>query len=343
LNVETLVREAAERIRGHVRETPLERSFALSERSGRNVHLKLENVQIGGSFKVRGVLNFLFSLSPAELERGVITASTGNHGLGLAYGAGLVGTSCVVCLPEGTPAHRVEALRRLGPELLVAGSECAETEAFAREEAAARGLVYVPPYNDTRIVGGHGTIGLELLEELGRVDRVFVAVGGGGLISGIGGFLKDAAGATTVVGCLPKNSPVMYDSVLAGRIVDSTVMPTLSDATAGGIEPGAITFALCREYVDDWILVEEDEIAAAMRFVFDEHRIVIEGAAGVAVAGFLQQVEPVTEARSGIAAGAGRASNDVVLLCGGNVDPTLFREIVCGDRGGTARSGGDGR
>jgi len=338
LEVAALVREAAERIRGHVRETPLERSLALSERSGRDVFLKLENVQIGGSFKVRGVLNFLFSLSPAELERGVITASTGNHGLGLAYGAGLVGTSCVVCLPVGTPQHRVDALRRHGPELIVAGSECAETEAFARQEAERRELVYVPPYNDPRIVGGHGTIGLELLQELDRVDRVFVAVGGGGLVSGIGGFLKEAAGSTTVVGCLPKNSPVMYDSIVAGRIVDSTVLPTLSDATAGGIEPGAITFDLCRKYVDDWVLVDEDEIASAMRFVFEEHRLVIEGAAGVAVAGFLRQAA----AGTGAGTGTGGGSNDVVLLCGGNVDLALFREIVCRDGGKAPRRGGDG-
>ena len=228
----------------------------------------------------------------------------------------------------------MEALRRHGPELIAAGSECAETEAFARDEAARRGLVYVPPYNDPRIVGGHGTIGLELLQELDRVDRVFVAVGGGGLVSGIGGFLKEAAGETTVVGCLPKNSPVMYDSIVAGRIVDSTVLPTLSDATAGGIEPGAITFDLCRKYVDDWILVDEDEIASAMRFVFEEHRLIIEGAAGVAVAGFLRQ--------AAAGAGTGGGSNDVVLLCGGNVDLELFREIVCRDGERAPRRGGDG-
>ena len=324
MNVETEVREAEARIRMHIRATPLEPSPALGERSGLDFFLKLENVQRTGSFKVRGVMNRLLTLSPEERARGVITASTGNHGLAVAHGSNLLGIASTVCLPEGVPPHRIDALERLGPEIVVHGSECAETEAFAREEAARRGAVYVPPYNDTKIVGGHGTLAPEIVRELGRVDHVFVAVGGGGLIAGIGGYLKETGAEARVIGCLPANSPVMYDSVRAGRIVESRVLPTLSDATAGGIEPGAITFDLCRKYVDDWVLVEEDEIRAAMKLVFEEHRLVIEGAAGVAVAAFLKTAG--SRAAGSPVALEGR--NAVVLICGGNVDVAAFKKLV---------------
>ena len=319
MKIEPLAVAAEARIRPHVRVTPVERSVALSRVAECDVRLKLENFQTTGSFKIRGVLSKLLSLERDELSRGVITASTGNHGLATAHAAGLLGVRAVIVLPEGANPWRVGALRDSGAELRLHGEECAEAEAWAREEARATGAVYVSPYNDPEVVAGQGTIGLELLREPARMDFLAAAVGGGGLISGVGGVLKERGLSTRVIGCLPENSPAMYDSVRAGRIVASEVRPTLSDSTAGNIEPGAITLDLCRSYVDDWVLVGEEDIRRAVRLVFEEHRMVIEGAAGVAIAGFLGTIDRLE---------LNQDSTAVIIVCGGNVSPDDFEDIV---------------
>ncbi len=313
------VREAEERIRAHVRRTPLVRSEFLSAASGREVYLKLENLQVTGSFKVRGVLNKLLSLTADERSRGVIAASTGNHGLAVAYGADLLEVPATVVLPETADPAKVERLRARAVRVELRGVECAAAESWARAFAESSGMVYVSPYNDPDVVAGQGTIGPELLEELGSVDALFASVGGGGLISGVAGFLAETAAGAHAVGCLPKNSPVMYDSVKAGCIVESPILPTLSDSTAGGVEPGAVTFDLCRRLVDDWVLVEEAEIRRAMGLVKDEQGLLVEGAAGVAVAGLLKAPGHPRNAE-------GR--NAVVIICGGNIDPAVFEDAV---------------
>jgi threonine dehydratase len=313
------VREAEERIRPHVRRTPLVRSESLSAAVGRDAYLKLENLQVTGSFKIRGVLNKLLALEEAERLGGVVTASTGNHGLATAHAAELLGVRATIVLPETADPAKVERLRASGVGVEIRGAECAEAESWARSSAEASGALYVPPYNDPDVVAGQGTIAPEIVEELGRVGAVFASVGGGGMISGVAGFLAETGAGTRAFGCLPRNSPVMYDSVRAGRIVESTVLPTLSDSTAGGVEPGAITFELCRRLVDDWVLVDEAEIGRAMALAFEEHDLVIEGAAGVAVAGLLKMGPEL-----GLAPGA----NVVVIVCGGNIDRGAFEEAV---------------
>lgn len=314
---------AAERlIREHVRETPLERSEALSEAAGCDVRLKLENFQETGSFKVRGALSKMMSMDAAELSRGLITASTGNHGLACAHAASLVGADVEIVLPAGAAGWRVEALRRTGATIHVHGSECTEAEAWARAEAARSGRAYLPPYGDLDILSGHGTISLELIRQSPRIDALSASVGGGGLISGVAGALKDAGRAPVVLGCQPENSPAMYDSIRAGRIVRSEVRPTLSDSTAGNVEDGAVTFGLCRKYVDEWALVSEDDIRGAMELVFDAHHMVVEGAAGVAVAGFLSAARRL---------GLNRDSLAVIMICGGNVGPSEHAGIVLRD------------
>ena len=319
MNIEPMVVAAEHRIRPHVRATPVTRSGTLSELAGCDVLLKLENLQATGSFKVRGAFSKLLALEDDDLAGGVITASTGNHGLATAYAAGALGARAEIVLPERANPWRLDALRATGAELTFYGEECAEAESWARAEAGRTGRVYLPPYSDPEIVAGQGTICLELLREAARIDAVAVAVGGGGLISGVGCVLKERGLATSVVGCLPENSPVMYDSIKAGRIVTSVIRPTLSDSTAGNIEPGAITFDMCRSYVDDWQLVSEKDIARAMRLVFDEQGMVVEGAAGVAVAGFLSAAGRL---------GLNQDSTAVIIICGGNIDPADFEEIV---------------
>lgn len=319
IKVEQEVLSAENRIRSHIRETPLEYSFPLSNLLGMNVYLKLENLQFTGSFKVRGALNKIMSLTKDDRSRGVITASTGNHGMGVAYALKALGEKGIVCLPEIASKQKIEMLKNYGMEIIFFGSECAQTEIHARNISQKKNTVYISPYNDPQIIGGQGTIGLELKRQLDQVDAVFIAVGGGGLISGIAGCLKESGQNTRIIGCSPENSPNMHESVQAGKIVESQDLPTLSDGTAGGMEPDAITFALCQKYVDDWLLISEDEIKNAMKMIFDQHRLVIEGSAGVAVAGLIQSKEKLDLSKE---------ANVVIVICGGNVDINKFKEIV---------------
>jgi len=315
-----LVAEAEARIRPLVRVTPLEHAPTLSEQVGCEVFLKLENVQVTGSFKARGAVNKLLCLGPEERKAGVVTASTGNHALAVAYGVERLGLKGTIFLTENAAPQKVAALRRYPVALRFHGTDCALTEQEARREAERTGAVYISPYNDLDVVAGQGSLAVELEEELGRIDELFVAVGGGGLVAGCAAYLKEGGQQTRVVGCLPAHSPTMYESIKAGRIVEVAVQPTLSDATAGGIEPGALTFPLCLRLVDDWVLVSEEEIRAAMRQVFEQHRLVIEGAAGVAVAGALQFLkrEPPR-----------RGARAVIILCGGNIAIERFKEVAC--------------
>lgn len=319
MNIYDLVFQAEERIRPFIRETPLEYSFYLSKLAECNVYLKLDNLQYTGSFKMRGATNKLLSLSNKERKKGVLAASTGNHGMGVAYGLRRFDIKGEIYLPENSLPQKINMLRDYGAELVFHGDDCAITEAYARTVSTQTGKVFISPYNDEQIIAGQGTLAVELKRQLTNVDAVFVAVGGGGLISGIGGFLKEKNRRTQIIGCLPKNSPVMYESIKAGEIVEMPALPTLSDGTAGGVEAGAITFSLCQKYVDDWITVTEEEIESAMRLVFEQHRLVIEGAAGVAVAAFM---------RSQNAQKFGKKANVVIVLCGGNVDMEKFKSIV---------------
>ncbi|MEZ4699589.1 MAG: pyridoxal-phosphate dependent enzyme [Rhodothermales bacterium] len=310
------IEAAAERIRPYIWETLLEPAPAIGRDVGAEVHLKMECLQITRSFKVRGALNALMQ-TPAGVP--VVTASTGNHGLAMAYGMAKLGRQGAIVLPETVSPQKRALLEAMGAQLRFHGTDSVETERFARDEATRTGAVFISPYNDPDVVCGQGTIGLEILARLGSVDRVFVPVGGGGLISGIAACLKAAHPAARIVGCLPANSPVMKVSVECGRIVDMPTEPTLSDGTAGGIEAGAITFDLCAKWVDDWVAVDEAAIASAMKRLFYEHRVVVEGAAGVGLAGLLAYA-----AASPMPAGA-RA---VVVLCGGNIDMARFRDVV---------------
>lgn len=319
LDVKDAVLRAERRIRRYLRETPLEPSPDLSSIAGAHVLLKLENLQITGSFKLRGALSKLLALSPDERAKGVVAASTGNHGLAVAHAAKILRIPCRVLVPETARPDKVEALAREGVRAETRGRDCVETEIAARAEAQATGRTFVSGYNDIDVIGGQGTIAIELLREMGSVDFVFASVGGGGLISGVGGFLKSGRRPIAVIGCQPERSPVMAESIKAGRIVERETLPTLSDATAGGIEPGAITFDLCRAFVDDWVLVTEDEIRDAMRLVFERHRLVIEGSAGVAVAGLLRMRERLSRSPG---------ANAVAVVCGGNVDIGLFKGLV---------------
>lgn len=304
---------AASRIAAHVRRTPVEYSHVLSEASGANVYLKLENLQTTGSFKLRGATNALLSLDDGTAS--VVAASSGNHGMAVAHAARIAGLDALIFVPEAAAPSKVEAIEALGAEIRRVEGDPVLAETAARQHARENGLPYLSPYNDPRVVAGQGTIGVELASDLDRVDVLFASLGGGGLISGAGGYLKGARG-TRVVACSPVNSAVMHESLLAGRILDLPSLPTLSDGTAGGVEPGAITFDLCREIVDDSLTVSEDEIRVAMRMIIGRHHTMIEGSAAVAVAAFLQTADRW----------AGKQV--AIVLCGANVDIKVLRTIL---------------
>ncbi len=304
------------RIRPYIRETPLERSAYLSEIGNANVYCKLENLQHTGSFKARGAMNKLLALSPEERERGVVTASTGNHGAAVARSAGVVGATAIVFVPENTDRSKVDAIRRLGGEVRFHGNDCVEAEVFARRYAADHGMTYVPPYNDPQVVGGQGTIAVEMARQMDGIDVVFAALGGGGMISGIAGYLKAVNPDVRIIGCSPENSQVMIQSVKAGCILDIPSLPTISDGTAGGVEEGSITFDLCRELVDDYETVTEEEIKSALRAFMEAHHMLIEGAAAVAIASYLKRKEEF------------EGENVVIVICGANIGMDRLKEVL---------------
>ena len=316
MNLQAEIESAAARLASRVRRTPLEPSPSLSEASGARVHLKLENQQRTGSFKLRGATNKLLSLDAASRARGVVAASTGTHGAAGASAAADLGLEAVVFAPTNAVEGKLAAVRGLGAEVRLAGSDCLEAECTARDFAAAEGRTYVSPYNDPAVLAGQGTIGVELLEDLPELEAVVISVGGGGLIGGVGAYLKAARPDLRVIGVSPRNSAAMAASLEAGRVVDVEHRPTLSDGTAGGMEQDSITFDLCQRVVDELVLVDEEEIADGMRRVIGAHHTLVEGAAGAAVAGLL----------------AARGQLDglltAVVLCGANVDRETLKRVL---------------
>lgn len=313
--------------------TPLHLSPWLSD-ARTQVFVKMESEQVTNSFKVRGAVNRV----QAAVTEGqcIVTASTGNHAMAVVHALRMNNAAGIIFLPSTAKEGKVEALKSsvAGSKVSIrfAGDDCLQAELSASEYARENSAVYVSPYNDILVVAGQGTIGVEILGTLPKLQSregntsapkcCYVTVGGGGLITGVAACLKAREpGQWRVVGCLPHNSPVMYDCVRAGKVVSSNCLDTLSDGSAGDIEHGSITFEYCKVLVDAWALINEEDIAAAIRGMFLNHRKVIEGAAAVAVAGFQKD-------------SAWREKNDcstaVIVACGGNIDPDTFARIISG-------------
>lgn len=280
--------EARERIAPLARRTPLLFSSLLSERTGAAVHLKLETLQETGTFKVRGAANKLLSLSDEQRARGVVTASTGNHGRAVSHVAAQLGIRAVVCISERVPQNKVEALRRSGAELVIEGQgqDAAAERALALSEE--QGLTMVHPFDDPLVIAGQGTIGLEMLNDLPDLDTAIVPLSGGGLITGIALALKSAEPTMRIIGVSMERAPVMYHSLQAGHPVEMPEEDSLADSLLGGIGlNNQYTFDAVRRLVDDVVLVSEEEIASAMIFLLREHHVLAEGAGAVGVAALL--------------------------------------------------------
>lgn len=307
---------ARKRIEKYVRKTPLEYSHFLSDLSGGEVWLKLENQQYTGSFKARGAMNKLIQLSQEEKTRGIVTASSGNHAQGLGFAGNILSVDSTIVVPANTPKVKRDAIELYGVELIVHGDEYMEAERFSRDLEARLGKTHISAYNDLDIIMGQGTVGLEIAEEMPDIDKVLVPVGGGGLISGVGCALKAMDATTEVFGAQSVASPVMYESLRQGRIVDMELEDSYAEGLHGGIEENSVTFELCRRYVDEIILVEEETILGAISSALVEQHQVIEGAAAVGVAAILEDPERYHDEKV------------CIVISGGNVELDLLKKSM---------------
>ncbi|MEO6651598.1 MAG: pyridoxal-phosphate dependent enzyme [Ilumatobacteraceae bacterium] len=323
MSVDSAAIEAAHRrIREHLIDTPLFVSEPMSERSGSTISIQAEHQQLTGSFKIRGALNKVLGLDAAQRDAGIITASSGNHGIATATAARLAGATCTVYLPANASTAKSATIQRLGATVVhVDSSDSYAAEQQARAAAEHRGATYVSPYNDPDVVAGQGTLAIDLMNnasQLGseRIDAVVVAVGGGGLISGVATWLDRHLPDTLIIGASPINDRAMAASVAAGNVVAPAARPTFSDGTAGSIEPHTITFELCRRFVDTWIDVTEIDIATAVTAMVDDHHQLVEGAAGVAIAaaGQFGRRHP--------------GSTVIAVSCGANVTSTTLHQMI---------------
>ncbi|MEP1933414.1 MAG: pyridoxal-phosphate dependent enzyme [Paracoccaceae bacterium] len=307
--------EARTRITDYIYQTPLLPSRALGDEYGCDLRFKAENFQLTGSFKMRGAASKMTSLRG---NGGLITASSGNHGIACSRAASIAGKKLTVVLPETVANAKLEKIKSFGVEVVLHGSESGLAEVHAQSLAKTRGLTYVSPYNDPVVVAGQGTIGLELLEQAENLDNIFVAMGGGGLIGGIGSVLKNTNPETRVIGVSAKNSAALAASMLAGEIVDTEHYDTLADGVAGGVDKGSVTLPLAMQVIDEVLICDEAEIASALkRMALDENQIV-EGAAALALAGFIQIADRL------------RSQTSVVLICGANFDQDRVLSIING-------------
>jgi threonine dehydratase len=314
------IEEAHRAIRPQVAVTPLTFSPLLSKVSGCNVYLKCEHLQHTGSFKFRGATNKLRLLDAHARSNGVLTVSSGNHGQGVALAGKLAGVPVTVYATTSASAIKLDAIRALGADVITLDDTSLAVELEAGRQAKLKGMAFVSPYNDIDVIAGQGTIGMELHEQAdGLIDdfaAVFASVGGGGLISGIGTAIRTLRPETAVVGCWPANSTALYSSLKAGKIIDVEESETISDGTAGGVEPDSVTFDIGKAVISDMDLVTEDEIKAAMKLLAQTDRWMVEGAAGVALASMLK-LAPRYQGRA-----------VAVVLCGRNIMLKKFIEAV---------------
>ncbi|MFV2043847.1 MAG: threonine/serine dehydratase [Anaerolineales bacterium] len=310
---------ARETIAPLVRYTPIIASPALTNDPDVKVVLKLENLQVTGSFKVRGAANKVLNLTDQERTAGIITVSSGNHGRAISYVANRLGIPAAICISDAVPINKREAIESLGAELKVGGTTYDEAAALAERLMVERGMTMVHPYDESYVIEGQGTIGLELLNDFPEIDTVLVPLSGGGLLSGIAFALKTTNPSIRIIGISMERGPAMVESLQAGRIVEITEEPTLADALAGGLgSSNAYTFEMIQQYVDETILVSEGEIAEAITFALDEHCIVVEGGGAVGIAALL----------AGKVDQLGR--NVAVVISGGNIDLSLLQNVAQG-------------
>ncbi len=309
---------ARERLRGQVYETPCARSEMLSRLTRQQVYLKLENLQMTGSFKERGALNRIALLTPREAARGVVAASAGNHAQGVAYHATRRGVRSIIVMPLATPLVKVTATREFGGEVILHGANYDEACAEATRLCESEGMVFLHPFDDPAVMAGQGTIALEMLQQIAGLEAVIVPIGGGGLIGGMACAIKQTNPAVRVIGVQTARLPSMLEAVSAGGPVTVDAATTIADGIAVR-RAGSLTYPLVAKHVDEIVTVEEDEVASAILVLLEREKTLAEGAGAAALAALLQGKTSLA-GRQGVRTG--------VLVCGGNIDVTLLARII---------------
>jgi threonine dehydratase len=316
------IRQASARIRPYARVTPL---LTIDE-GGCTLGLKCENLQRSGAFKIRGAANMLLQLRPDERERGVITFSSGNHGIAMSLAASLLACPAVVVMPTTAPAVKLERTRRLGAEVIFEGTTTIERKARAEAEASARGLTIMPPFDHPWIIAGQGTVALEVLEQAPDVEVVYVPTSGGGLLSGIAAAVKQLAPRVRVVGVEPAGAPRMTRSLEAGRPVTVPGFAGVADGLLA-VRPGDLTFAHIEAHVDEIVTLDEVAIVGAVRWLFDAARLVAEPSGAASVAAALGW-GTTTWSRDGAVGARDIGGRAVAVISGGNVDTAAFSTYI---------------
>lgn len=305
--------ESLENIKHHIVKTPLLFSERLSDEINSNVFLKLENLQKTGSFKARGALNKILNI---KNTKNVVAASSGNHGAAVSYALSQKNMIGTIYVPENVKKSKVKNIESYGSKVIKFGDDCLDAENEAIRVSKEYDFNFVSPYNDLDIISGQGTVGVEILDDNNQIDVVFITVGGGGLVSGVASHLKSINPNIKVVGCSPLNSSIMINSLKEGKILNSESKDTLSDGSAGGVEEGSITFDMCNEFIDDYCLVSEDEIALQIKNSLNMDKMLIEGSAAVAIASALKMKSILQN------------KNVAILICGGNIGRDTLKKIL---------------
>ena len=300
-------------IKNYIEKTPLKHSERLSKETNSNIFLKLENLQKTGSFKARGALNKILNINSTEK---VVAASSGNHGAAVSYALSKKNMIGTIYVPKNVKKSKVKNIESFGSKVIKFGDDCLDAENEAIRLCKENNLTFVSPYNDYDIISGQGTIGVEILEQNTNIDTVFITVGGGGLISGISSYIKSINPDIKVIGCSPINSSIMINSIKEGKIVNTESKDTLSDGSAGGVEEGSITFNMCKELIDDFCLISEEEIVLQIKNALNIDKMRIEGSAAVAIASAIKMKSHIEN------------KNVAIIICGGNIGSDTLNKIL---------------
>jgi threonine dehydratase len=309
------IKGAEKNIEKFIRKTPLEKSHTITDMIGEPVYFKYENLQKTGSFKLRGAANKVLNLSKEGKSQGVVAASAGNHAQGVAFAATSLGMGAKIVMPKGAPITKISATQGYGAEVILEGNSYDDCYNYAITLAKKENLAYVHAFDDPQVIAGQGTIGLEILQQLPNVKNVIVPIGGGGLMAGVSLAIKESNPGVRIIGVQASGAPAMVQSIKSGVLEGTSDVNTIADGIAVK-KPGDLTYSIIKEYIDDVVTVEEEEIARAILLLLERSKTIVEGAAATTIAALIYSKIPNLKGET------------VAVLSGGNIDPTTISTII---------------